>query len=321
LVCCVNILLWVVHMAIVWDFSLRSATNEQDPLYVDYYAYVERSVDGTKTNSHLLYISTEVSYYVIFNVIIDSMGVTETQYYKNGRIILVDGRKPPRLPQKELSFSLSVPPFNDLPPVGAAFHTQSHSIIPPPPTEIAPQPPPPIVIEPPPKVPPEGPPPVKDEPPWAPPDKPPPTFGPPDKPPPPPRLTNDYLTWNAFVAKYGDQIQRWALQVPLDYGDQLPPTVDEKYRQLWARLTGHKADAFIDMGHVIYVAEVKPRLTLACLGQAYFGWQLAVRRYRFDKPVKPACIVSTAPHTLLPIAAQNGITVFVLESITGEPIE
>jgi hypothetical protein len=192
---------------------------------------------------------------------------------------------------------------------------------PPPEAGPAPLPPPPIPIEPPPKVPPEGPPPVKDEPPWAPPDKPPPTFGPPDKPPPPPRLTNDYLTWNAFVAKYGDQIQRWALQVPLDYGDQLPPTVDEKYRQLWARLTGHKADAFIDMGHVIYVAEVKPRLTLACLGQAYFGWQLAVRRYRFDKPVKPACIVSTAPHTLLPIAAQNGITVFVLESITGEPIE
>jgi hypothetical protein len=305
-------------MAIVWDFSLRSATNEQDPLYVDYYAYAERSVDGTKTNSHLLYISTEVSYYVISNVIIDSMGVTETQYYKNGRIILVDGRKPPRLPQKELSFSFSVPPFNDLPPVGSAFHTQSHSIIPPPTPGPAPSPPPPIPIEPPPKVPPEFPPPTKDEPPFQPPDRPPPTFGPPDRPHPPPRLTNDYLTWNSFVAKYGDRIKRWALEVPLDYGDLPPdPNAPPQYKAMWQRLTGHKADAFIDFGHVIYVAEVKPRLTLAALGQAYFGYQLAVKRYRFDKPVKPCVICSTAPHTLLPIAAQNGITVFVLEGITG----
>jgi len=189
------------------------------------------------------------------------------------------------------------------------------------PPPVLPPPPTPIGVEPPERPPAERPlEPPAEEPPWSPPGEPPPIFIPPDRQP-PPRLTNDYLTWNAFVAKYGDQIQRWALQVPLDYGDQLPPTVDEKYRQLWARLTSHKADAFLDMGHVIYVAEIKPRLTLAALGQAYFGWQLAVRRYRFDKPVKPCVICSTAPHTLLPVASQAGVTVFVLESITGEPIE
>jgi hypothetical protein len=187
-----------------------------------------------------------------------------------------------------------------------------------PPPPVLPPPPTPIPIEPP-----EGPPierplePKPEEPPFQPPDRPPPTFGPPDRQP-PPRLTNDYLTWNAFVAKYGDRIKRWALEVPLDYGDLPPdPNAPPQYKAMWQRLTGHKADAFIDFGHVIYVAEVKPRLTLAALGQAYFGWQLAVKRYRFDKPVKPCVICSTAPHTLLPIAAQNGITVFVLEGITG----
>jgi len=135
-------------------------------------------------------------------------------------------------------------------------------------------------------------------------------------------LTNDYLTWNAFIARYGDRIQRWALEVPLDEGDFPPdPNAPEQYKRMWQRLTGHKADAFIDFGRVIYVAEIKPRLTLAALGQAFFGYQLAVKRYRFDKPVKPCVICMTAPHTLLPIAAQNGITVFVLEGITGEKPE
>jgi hypothetical protein len=135
-------------------------------------------------------------------------------------------------------------------------------------------------------------------------------------------LTNDYLTWNLFVDRYFDRIKRWALEVPLDWGDLPPdPNAPENYKRMWQRLTCHKADAFIDFGHVIYVAEIKPRLTLAALGQAYFGWQLAVKRYRFDKPVKPCVICSTAPHSLLPIASQNGITVFVLEGITGGQTE
>jgi len=195
--------------------------------------------------------------------------------------------------------------------------------VPTPPPPVLPPQPPPIPIEPerPPTEEPvlPRPPDLKpEEPPWR--DTPPEPYQPPDRPP-PPRLTNDYIVWNAFISRYGDRIQRWALEVPLDWGDRLPNSVPEQYRALWARLTAHKADAFIDFGRVIYVAEIKPRLTLACLGQAFFGYQLAIKRYRFDKPVKPACIVATAPHTLLPIAAQNGIVVFVLQEITGEPLE
>jgi hypothetical protein len=305
--------------SVTWYFSIVTFPSHLDPTMTAWAFNVSRQATGESPQTHGIYAFDQDPLWTDPQLEILGVQFTETTFHKWGRLSFLDTVTGERV---FYDWDISVPPFNGNFYSGSVFHNQTHGIAPPPPQ---PQPPP---VQPPPVVipPPEGPPierplePPREEPPWSPPYQPPPVFGPPDRPP-PPRLTNDYLTWNAFVAKYGDQIQRWAFQVPLDYGDQLPPTVDGKYRQLWSRLTSHKADAFIDMGHVIYVAEVKPRLTLACLGQAYFGWQLAVRRYRFDKPVKPACIVSTAPHTLLPIAAQNGITVFVLESITGEPIE
>jgi hypothetical protein len=305
--------------SVTWYFSIVTFPSHIDPTFTAWAFNVSRQATGEAPQTHGIYAFDQDPLWTDPQLEIFGVEYTETTFHKWGRLSFLDTVTGERV---FYDWDISVPPFNGNFYSGSVFHNQSHGIAPPPPPpQPPPQPPPPIVIGPP-----EGPPierplePPREEPPWSPPYQPPPVFGPPDRPP-PPRLTNDYLTWNSFVAKYGDQIQRWALQVPLDYGDQLPPTVDEKYRQLWARLTGHKADAFIDMGHVIYVAEVKPRLTLAALGQAYFGWQLAVKRYRFDKPVKPCVICSTAPHTLLPIAAQNGITVFVLESITGEPIE
>jgi hypothetical protein len=316
-------------MSISWEFSLRSATNEQDPLYVDYYAYCERSVDGTKTNSHLLYISTEVSYYVVFNVIIDSMGVTETQYYKNGRIILVDGRKPPRLPQKELSFSLSVPPFNDYLPVGVAFHTQSHEVVPPPPSVPPPQPPPPVVI-PPPKGPPidvvveppderprpiDLPPPVPPEPPidWRP--------GPlpPDVTPPPRTRETDIFTLRQFAAKWGHQIDRYALNVPLD-GGEVVEDLPEPYRSFWQRLTTHKADIVFERKGIVYVAEIKPRLSRGAIGEAITAHELFKRLYRFPLETRAAVICQTAHPTLIQTASWLDCLVFVTEQVdTGQP--
>jgi len=287
-------------------------------IYTTYEVWVRRIVDGTLTNEHQFVGAVFTGLPPKTFVAVERLSLTfdGDSLSKSWRVHYRDFNDNPAY----FDVSVSVPPFNNQTSTTTGWHDEEIIIYLPPPPEAgpAPLPPPPIPIEPPPKVPPEVPPPVTDEPPWSPPDKPPPTFGPPDRPHPPPRLTNDYLTWNAFVAKYGDRIKRWALEVPLDYGDLPPdPNAPENYKRMWQRLTGHKADAFIDFGHVIYVAEVKPRLTLAALGQSYFGWQLAVQRYRFDKPVKPCVICSTAPHTLLPIAAQNGITVFVLEGITG----
>jgi len=130
-------------------------------------------------------------------------------------------------------------------------------------------------------------------------------------------MSIDCHIWNKFIARFGDRITRWGLEVPLDDGDihelkDIPP----QYRAMWQRLTQHKADAVIEFNRVVYVCEIKPRLTLAALGQAYFGWQLFMQRYRVGKPCKPAVICETASTSLLQIAAQNGITVFVVEEIT-----
>lgn len=207
------------------------------------------------------------------------------------------------------------PGFNDpsLPDLYTLTH--SHTDIqpppPPPPVQPPPGPPPPIPIEPPPTLPPERPP--TEEPPFK--VGPPPTL-PPDRPP-SGRMVVDIYIWNKFISRFGEHISRWALEVPLDWGDEFGGReIPEQYKAMWQRLTQHKADCVIDFKGVIYVCEIKPRLTLAALGQAYFGWQLFLRRYRVDKPSKPAVICQTAPLSLLQIAAQNGITVFVVEEIT-----
>jgi len=302
-----------------WYFSIVTLPYPYDPSKTLWAFDIRRDTDTGETSFWSAnYIVTE-EWQVDFEIEVGEVDYGADYFRKWGFLWYTD------LNLGERTFSyweVVVPPFNGLWTEGTAFHAQVHDVgvppTPPPPILPPPQPPTPIFIPPP-----EGPPierplePKPEEPPFQPPDRPPPTFGPPDRQP-PPRLTNDYLTWNLFVAKYGDRIKRWALEVPLDYGDLPPdPNAPPQYKAMWQRLTGHKADAFIDFGHVIYVAEIKPRLTLAALGQAYFGWQLAVKRYRFDKPVKPCVICSTAPHSLLPIASQNGITVFVLEGITG----
>ena len=299
-----------------WYFAVVTFPSHIDPTMIAWTLNVRRSVDSNVTDQHGVYLLDQDPLWTDPQLEIFGVEYNKTMYHKWGRLSFLDTVTGDRV---YFDWDFSVPPFNGTFYSGDVFHGQTHWIAPPPPPpQPPPQPPPPTVTPP---I--EGPPierplePKPEEPPFQPPDRPPPTFGPPDRQP-PPRLTNDYLTWNLFVAKYGDRIKRWALEVPLDYGDLPPdPNAPENYKRMWQRLTGHKADAFIDFGHVIYVAEIKPRLTLAALGQAYFGWQFVVKRYRFDKPVKPCVICSTAPHTLLPIAAQNGITVFVLEGITG----
>ncbi len=304
---------------VTWTYSIYAYAVSYEPENVEIWRYVLRQAELEPLQQDFTFLFYKDPLWTDFQIEVISVSFDENTFSKHTRISFLDTVTGERVYYDDY---VTVPPFNGQSPYGELLHIQTHQTPapPPPPPQPPPSPPPPIPI-----LPPEGPPierPLRppDEPPFEPPDKPPPIFMPPDRPP-PPRLTNDFLVWNAFVQRYGDQIRRWALEVPLDWGDRLPSSVPENYRALWERLTTHKADAFIDMGRFILVAELKPRLTLACLGQAYFGYQLALRRYRFDKPVFPACIVATAPQSLLPIANANGIRVYVLEQITGEPIE
>ncbi len=318
----------------VVTYKVQVNAFEPAPFVVQVDAGVQRFEDETPTGTNVitrLYEGVEVPMLTFSSQLI---GLHPELFIKRYWVYV----GPP--PEGNLldEFDLTMPPQNNLllPEPTVDFQLHQTGEIPPPPPQPPPPPPQPVVIEEPPKpviveplVPDEPPwepwPPRPIEPPpgpWRPPDGVPPyrpPVGEPLKPirPPGPRLALDAAIWNRFIQRYGDRIQRWALNVPLDYGD-LPPGAEphDKYAQLWARLTQHKADCFVDFGQVIYVCEIKPRLTLSALGQAFFGWQLALKRYRFDKVVRPAVICETAPRSLLAIAGQNSITVFVLETIT-----
>jgi hypothetical protein len=178
-----------------------------------------------------------------------------------------------------------------------AFITRSNEIwlqifvpAPTPPPPIPPQPPTPIpvgppegppieiVIEPPDERPRpiDLPPPVPPEPPidWRP--------GPlpPDVTPPPRTRETDIFTLRQFAAKWGHQIDRYALNVPLD-GGEVVEDLPEPYRSFWQRLTTHKADIVFERKGIVYVAEIKPRLSRGAIGEAITAHELFKRLYRF----------------------------------------
>ena len=177
---------------------------------------------------------------------------------------------------------VSVPPFNGLRRIwGSIINTQEHLTFPPapppPPVQPPPTSPPPVVIPPP-----AGPPvevilePVDDRPPapitLPPPTDPPPVDWqpgplPPDVVPPPRTRDTDIFTLRAFAEKWGDQVTRYALNVPLDSGE-IVDDLEEPYRTLWSKLTAHKADLVFERKGIIYVAEIKPRLSRG-LGDVY----------------------------------------------------
>ncbi len=129
--------------------------------------------------------------------------------------------------------------------------------------------------------------------------------------------SGDNIVWNKFVNKWGDRVGRWALQVPLDTGLDRED-LEEPWRSMVAKLTTHKADFVIEWGRIFYIGEIKPRGSIAGLGSALIQWQMAIKRYKFDKMTRPALICETISPILLPIAAQNGIVVFVTDGLDTE---
>jgi len=83
-------------------------------------------------------------------------------------------------------------------------------------------------------------------------------------------------------------------------------------------ITTHKIDFIIEWGRVYYMGEIKPRGSIAALGSALIQWQMATKMYQFDKLTRPAVICATISPILLPIAAQNGIVVFVTTGLDTE---
>jgi len=142
---------------------------------------------------------------------------------------------------------------------------------------------------------------------------------PPDVTPPPRTRETDIFTLRQFAAKWGHQIDRYALNVPLD-GGEIVEDLPEPYRSFWQRLTTHKADIVFERKGIVYVAEIKPRLSRGAIGEAITAHELFKRLYRFPLETRAAVICQTAHPTLIQTASWLDCLVFVTEQVdTGQP--
>ena len=193
--------------------------------------------------------------------------------------------------------------------LGLGFYDhQIHSIPLPP---VVPSPPPPSPPPPePPSPPPIGPPPPLVEPPPLP-------------EPPPPCGDLDRQTFREFWRLWGHRIDKLAFEVPLDEGVDVPD-LPSPWREVWKQLTHHRIDVVFSRKGVLYVAEIKPRLSLAAIGTAIVARTMFLRRYdtRSFAAVRSAVISQFGSPLLIQAAATHGVVVFLTKGIDGlyEPV-
>lgn len=207
------------------------------------------------------------------------------------------------------SFTGHLPPFNGqtLDEWGVAIHEQVHFAEPPP------TPPPEVV-----------PPPVSPPPPFRPPKPEPPITEPPDKPePPPPCGDLDAETFREFWTLWGAGVDKLGFEVPLDDGVDVPD-LPEPWRSVWKHLTHHRIDVVFSRKGVLYVAEIKPRLSLAAIGTAIVARTMVMQRYDISafSAVKAAVISQYGSPTLIQAAATHRVVIFLTKGIDGlyEPV-
>ena len=311
---------WTVQ--IVWAEIIIGIIHRETQVW----CALTQTKDGQVTGRHAVRITAFHPRAQLQSVNVLSKDFDDRYYYKSGTVTIYF----PNLGYSvTYNFEISAPPFNDITVPGEVVWQEVDEVevvevvsapppIPPPPVVIPPPVGPPIevVLEPPgerprPVVlpPPVEPPPVD----WRP--------GPlpPDITPPPRTRETDIFTLRAFAAKWGDQIDRYALNVPLD-GGEVVAELEEPYRSFWQRLTMHKADIVFERKGVIYVAEIKPRLSRGAIGEAITAHELFKLLHKPKTETRAAVIVLTAHPTLVQTASWLDVLVFVCEQVdTGQP--
>ncbi len=236
-------------------------------------------------------------------VTVEAVSVTHETFYKRVRVREITDS----LVIVDFIVEVSVPPFNELYPtyVGAQINYQEHMSTPPPP-EIPsvppPLPPPPIPIRPP-EIPIEEP---IEEP-----------------EPPPPCGDLDRETFHEFWVQWGHRVDRLAFEVPLDDGVDVPD-LPEPWRSVWKQLTHHRIDVVFERKGVLYVAEIKPRLSIAAIGTAIVATTMIKQKYNVSRftDVRPAVISQYGSPTLIQAAATHRVVIFLTRGIDGlyEPV-
>jgi hypothetical protein len=122
---------------------------------------------------------------------------------------------------------------------------------------------------------------------------------------------------------WGHQVDKIAFEVPLDEGVDVPD-LPEPWRSVWKHLTHHRIDVVFSRKGSLYVAEIKPRLSIAAIGTAIVARTMFMRKYDvsgFDA-VKAAVISQVGSPTLVQAAATHRVVVFLTKGIDGlyEPV-
>jgi len=171
---------------------------------------------------------------------------------------------------------------------------------------VLPPPPPPR----PPERPPRPEPPIEE--PWE-----------PEPEPPPPCGDLDAETFREFWRNWGHRVDKLAFEVPLDDGVDVPD-LEEPWRSVWKKLTRHRIDVVFERKGVLYVAEIKPRLSIAAIGTAIVACTMFKQRYDVSRfvDVRPAVICQVGSPTLIQAAATHRVVIFLTRGIDGlyEPV-
>lgn len=286
---------------IKWLFELRSYYQAGYPPFWALYTYVAKYMDDILINQDRKKVMDIGPGWSLESISHDVIEYSADYFHKELTLALVNPETGERSSHLIVVY---VPPFNGEgpPPGGALWDREMFTVLLVPPIPPPPPPPPlpPKPVEPPPK-PPEPPP-----------------SEPPDAEPPPPCGDLDRETYREFRQNWGHQIDKVWFEVPLDDGVDVPD-LDEPWRSVWKKLTQHRIDVVFERKGTLYVAEIKPRLSLAAIGTAIVARTMFRQKYQDwgYKVVRPAVICQYASPTLVQAAATHRVVIFVTKGIDG----
>jgi hypothetical protein len=288
-------------VAVTWYVAFNT-TGWQVSIMTVIEVWVKRIVDGVVVDQHQIVDSrmTGLPPKTFVSVEHLSLSFTEFTLSKTWRVHYLDFNNQPQ----SFDYSISVPPFNGRTSTTIGWQDEETIVVPPivivPPPQPIPPPVPSPGVEPPPIIPP----PIIVE-------------------PPPPCGDLDRQTFKEFWTMWGHQVDKIAFEVPLDEGVDVPD-LPEPWRSVWRHLTHHRIDVVFSRKGSIYVAEIKPRLSIAAIGTAIVARTMFMRRYDVSKfeAVKAAVISQVGSPTLIQAAATHRVVVFLTKGIDGlyEPV-
>jgi len=117
----------------------------------------------------------------------------------------------------------------------------------------------------------------------------------------------DSLVWSAFLDRWPNEVTRAAFDVPIGPGLAAPLGASDAEQRMYAGLSRQRMDVVFEWRGRLFSAEVKPRIGLEALGQAFFGTVLLYDSYPAMQMAEPAVICYDLQAGLMPLLSEHGI--------------